>query len=160
MTFYVDYVGPLQAALGSRDIKVDITLREKLEFVIEERPVISPYSDSENLNRTIMVYSLEEVLTEKLCALIGRTEPRDLYDTLYLFETGQVGCPAVAIAFPGKAKTKEVDPRRLSKILTAKKATIQALWENRLRHQVDDLPDLNTVIRKTNRFFRQYKIGH
>ena len=78
LTFYVDYVGPLQAQLGSRDIKVDITLDEQLIFPLEEKVIISPYSDSEELKRKLKVYSLEEVLTEKLCALIGRTEPRDL----------------------------------------------------------------------------------
>ena len=33
LTFYVDYTGPLQAQLGSRDIKVDITLGEQLLFL-------------------------------------------------------------------------------------------------------------------------------
>lgn len=37
--FFIDYVGPLQGALGSRDLKVDITRKEILEFDIEERPI-------------------------------------------------------------------------------------------------------------------------
>ncbi len=38
--------------------------------------------------RTIALptYALEEILTEKLRALMGRTEPRDLYDVYWLFE--------------------------------------------------------------------------
>lgn len=158
LTFYIDYVGPLQAQLGSRDIKVDTTLSEQLEFPLEEKTIVSPYSDSQGLQRTINVYSLEEVLTEKLCALIGRTEPRDLFDTLYLFELGTIDHQAVADAFPSKAQSKGYDPKRLAKILVGKKATIERLWENRLAHQVDELPDLDAVIRKTNRFFRQYKL--
>jgi predicted nucleotidyltransferase component of viral defense system len=158
LTFYIDYVGPLQARLGIRDIKVDITLSEQLEFPLKEKPVLSPYSDSKGLRRKLNVYTLEEVLTEKLCALIGRTEPRDLFDTLYLFDLGSFDYQAVAMAFPEKAKSKKVDPKRLSKILASKKSTIERLWENRLAHQVDELPDLEGVIRKTNRFFRQYKL--
>lgn len=158
LTFYVDYVGPLQARLGSRDIKVDITLGEELEFLLEEKIIKSPYSDTQESKKKLKVYSLEEILTEKLCALIGRTEPRDLYDALYLFEAGVIDYQAVTDAFPRKAKSKNVDPKRLSRILTTKKSTIERLWENRLRHQVDDLPDLDAVIRKTNRYIRQYKI--
>lgn len=158
LTFYIDYVGPLQARLGSRDIKVDITLSEQLEFPLEEKAIISPYSDSQNLRRKLEVYSLEEILTEKLCALIGRTEPRDLFDTLYLFDLGSIDYQAVAMAFPEKAKSKDIDPKRLSKILVSKKSTIERLWQNRLAHQVDELPDLEAVIRKSNRFFRQYKL--
>ena len=157
LTFYIDYVGPLQSQLGSRDIKVDITLNEQLEFPIEEKTVVSAYSDSQGLKSKLRVYSLEEVLTEKLCALIGRTEPRDIYDALYLFELGTIDHQAVAYAFPSKAKSKGYDPKRLSKILIGKKSTIERLWQNRLAHQVDELPDLDAVIRKTNRFFRQYR---
>ena len=157
LTFYVDYVGPLQAQLGSRDIKVDITLSEQLEFPVEEKVIVSAYSDSQELQKKLKVYSLEEILTEKLCALIGRTEPRDIYDTLYLFELGTIDHQAVAYAFPSKAQSKGYDPKRLPKILVSKKSTIERLWQNRLAHQVDELPDLDAVIRKINRFFRQYK---
>ena len=156
LTFYVDYMGPLQAQLGSRDIKVDITLDEQLIFPLEERLVVSPYSDSEGLNRKLKVYSLEEVLTEKLCALIGRTEPRDLYDLHYLFDFGHLDYRAVADAFPIKAQSKDVDKRKLKQVLQERQPTIAKLWENRLAHQVDDLPHLEAVIRKTNRYFRQY----
>ena len=35
ITAYISFVGPLQAKLGSRDIKVDFTLSEKLIFFVE-----------------------------------------------------------------------------------------------------------------------------
>lgn len=47
LTFYVDYVGPLQGCLDSRDIKVDVTLEEILAFPLEARVIISPYSDQQ-----------------------------------------------------------------------------------------------------------------
>jgi len=156
LTYYIDYTGPLQVRLGSRDIKVDITLTERLMFPIEEKVIISPYTDSKELRKKIKVYSLEEVLTEKLCALISRTEPRDLYDLYYLFELGNPDCQAVAEAFPIKAQSKHIDRRKLQRVLQERQSTIARLWENRLAHQVDELPHLEAVIRKTNRYFRQY----
>lgn len=158
LTFYIDYVGPLQARLGSRDIKTDITLTEKLEFPLEEKVIISPYSDSKGLRRKLKVYSLEEILAEKLCAVIGRTEPRDLYDLYYLLELRDLDYQAVASAFPVKAKSKDIDHRRLSRLLQERKPTMARLWTQRLAHQVDELPELETVIRQTNRSFRQYKL--
>lgn len=90
LTFYVDFVGPLQAKLCSRDIKVDFTLDEKLYYPVLEKPVKAPYSDCKDSKNEIKAYSLEEILAEKLCALIGRTEPRDLYDAYFLLEVGQL----------------------------------------------------------------------
>jgi len=159
LTFYVDFVGPLQASLGSRNIKVDFTLIEKLVFSTEERVIKAPYSDCKGLKRKLKTYSLEEVLTEKLCALIGRTEPRDLYDAHYLFNLGNLNYQEVAEGFRSKAESKKIDPRRLSSILRQKEATIATLWEIRLAQQVDELPHLEAVIRKTNKYFRQYGIA-
>lgn len=158
LTFYIEYVGPLQATLGGRHIKVDITLVEQLEFPVLTKAILSPYSDSPEHAETLQVYSLEEVLTEKLCALITRTEPRDLYDTDYLFQLGSVDHQAAAIAFPAKASFKNVDTQRLARTLIGKKPTFARLWENRLAHQVDNLPDLDAIIRQVNRNFRKYDL--
>ncbi len=84
LTFYVQFIGPLLGRLGSRDVKIDFTFKEVLIFPLEEKSILTPYSDSKDLERKITVYSLEEILTEKLCALAGRTEPRDLFDTHFL----------------------------------------------------------------------------
>lgn len=156
LTFYIEYVGPLQAALGGRHIKVDITLVEQLEFEVLEKVVLSLYSDTLENAETLQAYSMEEVLTEKLCALISRTEPRDLYDIDQLFKLGNVDHEAVAMAFPAKALFKNVDTRRLARVLVEKKRPVASMWENRLTHQVDDLPDLDAVIRQVNRAFRKY----
>jgi predicted nucleotidyltransferase component of viral defense system len=155
LTFYVDYVGPLQGRLDSRDIKVDVTFEEMLAFPLIERPIISPYSDSRELGKNITAYSLEEVMTEKLCALIGRTEPRDLYDLRFLFEVGSIDYRLVAHAFPEKARNKHVEPKRLARILNERRATLARLWESRLAHQVDDLPHLDATIRQVNKGIRQ-----
>lgn len=159
LTFYVDFVGPLQARLGSRNVKVDFTLIEKIIFSTEKRVIKAPYSDCKGLKRKLKTYALEEVLTEKLCALIGRTEPRDLYDAHYLFNLGSLNYQEVVEGFRSKAESKKVDPKRLLSILQQKEATIAKLWEIRLAQQVDELPHLEVVIRKTNKYFRQYGIA-
>jgi predicted nucleotidyltransferase component of viral defense system len=57
-TIYLNYVGPLQAALTSRFLKVDFSQDENLAFPTEERPVQSPYSDCQGQQATLVVYSM------------------------------------------------------------------------------------------------------
>lgn len=78
--FYVDYIGPLGGNIGSRDIKIDITRGEKMEFFPEQRNVYITYTDLPEDSFVLSCYPLSEVLIEKMAALMGRTEPRDLYD--------------------------------------------------------------------------------
>ncbi len=94
-------------------------------------------------------------MTEKLCALIGRTEPRDPYDLRFLFELGSLDYQSVAHAFPEKARNKHLDPKRLPRILNERKAILDRLWENRLAHQVDNLPHLDATVRQVNKGVRQ-----
>lgn len=67
-TFYLRYVGPLPAG-GA--VKVDITIREQLEFPLEARPVLRAYREFSDLpdGRVIQAYSLAETATEKVLAL-------------------------------------------------------------------------------------------
>jgi len=152
LTAYVNFVGPLQARLDGRDIKVDFTLSEKLVFPIKAMAVHSGYSDM--INRTIAAYSLEEILIEKLCAIIGRTEPRDIYDAHFLCGMKDIDFYRIADAFRGKAEFKGVDPSRLNNVLERKKLTLARMWDTRLRHQIKDLPHIEEVLRELKRSFK------
>lgn len=93
-TFYLGYEGPLPAPAGGREVKVDITIRERLVFPIEDRPVLRGYMEYADLpdGAKIRAYSLGEIVAEKVVALMdrARNEPRDLYDVWYLVEGGHV----------------------------------------------------------------------
>jgi predicted nucleotidyltransferase component of viral defense system len=52
---------------------MDFTFDEELVFPINHESVLVQYSDCSSVSKSLDVYSLEEILTEKLCALIGRT---------------------------------------------------------------------------------------
>jgi uncharacterized protein len=67
-TFYLRYAGPLP---GNNDVKVDVTLNEVLSFPLEDRPVLRGYPEFADLpeNRSILVYSLNEIAAEKTVAL-------------------------------------------------------------------------------------------
>lgn len=87
-TFYLTYIGPLPGK--AKEVKVDISFRETLLQPIKELPIIQTYDEYSDFidDATIQVYSLNEVVIEKICALHSpsRNEPRDLYDIYYLIE--------------------------------------------------------------------------
>ncbi|MCL4473907.1 MAG: nucleotidyl transferase AbiEii/AbiGii toxin family protein [Actinobacteria bacterium] len=156
LTAYVNFVGPLQARLDSRSIKLDFTLTEKLIFPIEAQKIHSPFSDA--VRKKFATYSLEEILVEKLCAIIGRTEPRDIYDVNYLFGVGDIDFHKIPDAFREKAEFKGIDPERLSGSLNDKKDKYERMWETRLKHQIKHLPHLAEVLRELNRNLRKYDL--
>jgi Nucleotidyl transferase AbiEii toxin, Type IV TA system len=69
-TFYLNYQGPLPAP---NSVKVDITIAEARCFPIEQRPVLRAYPEFNELpeDRAISVYSLNEIATEKVVALLA-----------------------------------------------------------------------------------------
>lgn len=152
LTAYVNFVGPLQARLDSRSIKVDFTLTEKLIFPIDPKEIHSPYSDA--VNRSLPTYTLEEILVEKLCAIIDRTEPRDIFDVNYLFGVDEIDIHSITDAFRQKAEFKGIDPGKLRVSLNGKKDKYARMWESRLRHQVKELPYLAEIVRRLNRNLR------
>jgi len=153
ITVYIGFVGPLQARLGRRFIKVDFTLSEKIMFNIMPKIIYSEFSDA--IKKNIKAYSLEEILVEKLCAMVSRTEPRDIYDVDFLFKQ-ELDFGSLPAALIEKAIFKGIDIHNIKKILELKKTTIEKMWENRLSSQVKSLPDLDGVLRNINKNLRKY----
>jgi predicted nucleotidyltransferase component of viral defense system len=154
-TFYLNYVGPLRGDLSSRFVKTDFTRDELLLFPLIKAPLLAPYSDCRGRSETLYVYSLEETLAEKLCALLARTEPRDLYDIHHLLAHRLADVEAVSFRLGEKMAHKGLNPAALGDILSRKQDIFRRLWEPRLRGQMPNLPHLDTVIRETNRWLRQ-----
>ncbi len=151
--FYIDYVGPLKGNMGSRDLKIDITRGEILETAIEPKPIFRTYSDLEEEFK-LQCYSLSEVLIEKMAALMGRTEPRDLYDFWYLTEVERIDTSKNAFSFHHKAKRKNQDPEKFAEKVLAKEAALKRDWDKKLASQIHDLPKYDDVFREAKRHFK------
>lgn len=154
LVFYVNYVGPLQANIDSRDIKIDITRGEILEFEIETKPLIITYSDLPPDSFVLRCYSLPEVLVEKMAALMGRTEPRDIYDFWYLTEQDGLKPKDYRGEFERKATNKKHDPAKLEEKVLAKEKNFKKDWERKLENQMDELPKFDDVFRESKRNFK------
>jgi len=81
------YEGPLPSVSG-KEVKVDITIREKIVYPVEEKIILRGYEEYEDLPEDVAIctYSINEIAAEKVVALLdrARNEPRDLYDIWYL----------------------------------------------------------------------------
>ena len=155
-TFYLRYTGPLP---GNNDAKVDITIHEVLSFPIADRTVLRGYAEFADLpeNRSILVYSLEEIAAEKTLALTdpARNEPRDLYDLWYLTTNGELQLDHFLPAICQKLEFREKPCKDLQAALAQKEARLRALWNTRLSYQMAALPPFEQVFREMRRTFRQ-----
>jgi len=151
--FYIDYVASLQGNMGSRDLKIDITRGEILETAIEQRNIYRNYSDLEE-DFTLQCYSLAEVLIEKMTALMGRTEPRDLYDFWYLTEIERLDVSDYIYSFNSKSEHKKHDPKKFMEKVLGKETAFKRDWERKLASQIHDIPEYAEVFRGAKRHFK------
>jgi predicted nucleotidyltransferase component of viral defense system len=154
MAFYINYVGPLQANINSRDVKIDITRDEIMEYGIEQLNVFREYSDLPEELFSLQCYSLPEVLIEKMAALMGRTEPRDLYDFWYLTENERMSTKENKPEFERKAKNKNQDPAKFETKVLMKEKNLKQAWDRKLENQIHDLPKFDDVFREAKRNFK------
>lgn len=158
-TFYLGYEGPLPASAGGRELKVDITIRERLVFPLEDRPVLRGYEEYADLpdDAKIRVYSLGEILAEKVVALTdrARNEPRDLYDVWHLVDGGHVDLTEVAAAIRQKWDFRGKKLADVRGEFAAKEPRYRKLWGTRLTGQMAALPELDQVYRTVRRALRR-----
>ena len=157
-TFYLRYEGPLPR---SNDVKVDMTLREKLVHPLLERPVLRGYEEFSDIpeNRLLLAYSLNEIATEKTLALAdrARNEPRDLYDLWHL--TSNEGIELGPLADGMRAKAGVFAENRAEGLAEEPSALrrlgLRTLWDKRLGYQMAALPEFDEVFRAVQRTLRQ-----
>lgn len=157
-TFFMGYEGPLPGTVG-KEIKVDVTIQEKIFFPIEERTVIKEYEEYADLaaGSKIQVYSIAEIAAEKVVALLdqARNEPRDLYDIWYLTSHGHIDISTIVEGVKEKWKFRGKILTDVNKVFLQKEARLKMLWEMRLSSQMAMLPEFNGVYREVKRKLRQ-----
>lgn len=154
--FFIEYIGPLGGK--SDHIKTDIARGEKIEFEVEKKKMLNLYSDIREENKTIITcYSLEEMLIEKMVALMGRTIPRDLYDFVFLTNIEGIELQDVFTEFQKKAEHKGYNPGEFVQKVTEKEKILEKAWTVNLSYQVRDLRKFKDVWRDFNKQLRKFE---
>jgi hypothetical protein len=158
LTFYITYQGPLPAA-SPKEVKVDITIRERLVRPVEDRAVLRGYEEYADLpdDALVRAYALEEIAVEKLVALTdkARNEPRDLYDLWHLTAGGHVDLALLIPELESKLAFRGRRRDAMTTELAAKEARYKKLWTVRLGQQMATLPPFEDVFRAVRRSLRE-----
>ncbi len=156
-TFYLAYEGPLPTS-STKEVKVDITIRERIVCPLQERPVVRGYEEYDDLpdDCSIWAYALDEIVVEKIVALTdrARNEPRDLYDVWHLTSEGHVDLDMLLPEIDSKLEFRERTRDGFGDELARKEKRYKKLWAARLGAQMADLPPFDQVYRAVSRAMR------
>lgn len=139
LQFKVQYTGPL----GKNWFKIDVTPEPPIAQV-HSLPLSASYSDYPSFR--VAVESLEEMLAQKLRALVERKKVRDYYDVWRMCRL-DVDRKAVPELFARKLSVKRTKWSGLSDIFPPNIAEVlEGYWENELGRLVDPVPEMETVL--------------
>jgi uncharacterized protein len=137
----VQFVGPLNF---TNRIKHDISLKEKMVLEPERRPIRINYSDLPEFE--VLVYSLSEILAEKIRSIMQRGYSRDYYDVWRLLKENEFKDSEIRKLLKMKCELNGIkyepsllfDEKRLSEA--------QSFWEKGLLYLTRELPKFEVVI--------------
>ncbi|MBN1380302.1 MAG: nucleotidyl transferase AbiEii/AbiGii toxin family protein [Deltaproteobacteria bacterium] len=157
-TFFIAYEGPLPGT-AVKEVKVDITIKEKIVFPVASNPVLKTNDEYNDLpdDAKISVYPITEITSEKISALLdpARNEPRDLYDLWYLSTNKYVALAELTGAVAQKMKFRGNELIDVKENFTRKEARLKKLWGVRLSVQMACLPEFDEVYRAALRELKQ-----
>ena len=134
------YYGPWNYGGSPRSIRIHVNRDESLVFPTNVLPVLHQYSDRKELPIvSIQVYSLEEMMAEKLRAFSGQRKhsiPHDIFD-LYHLSKNVTSVENVLEGFPLKCKIKglSLDAIDLGKVV-ARRSEYENNWQQSLEYLV------------------------
>lgn len=122
-------------------IKFDITKpeKEKILLPLEKMKIFHIYSD--DCSSTALVYSIHEIIAEKMRSIFERTRARDVYDVWYISKN--IDTAQAFVIFPAKCEFKKLTPD--IEDMLDRKQDFQIAWSGSLGHQLKVLPDFELV---------------
>lgn len=136
---------------GIKELKVDI-LKDYYIPKHERKRLLFSYPEFKNKNLILETYALESVVCDKIGRILDvDNEPRDLYDLWYLLKLN-LDIKIIRKEFKNKYGYEILIPNLLREIV---KDDYKQNWENRLIHQIFDLPDFNMVIKDLNKLIKK-----
>lgn len=157
----ISYRGPVSPTGGGWPrIKLDLTADERLVLPPLETPIFHPYSDAPENGIVVRAYAYEEAFAEKIRALAERTRPRDLYDVVNLYRNTRVRSSSAVIldVLAQKCAFKGIPVPRAAD-LEPHRAELAATWGQMLRHQLPELPPVDSFWDVLPEFFAWLESG-
>jgi len=155
INFYVNYIGPLGGQGSNKKVKVDISRNEQLVFEPVIKRIFTNYSDLKE--HSLLCYTLEEILVEKMRSIMQRMQARDFYDIWYLLEIHEMDIDFYVSEFKTKCESKDLQATDFPEKLIERIPQYKGRWQSSLKGQIKDLPDFGQVERETLRHIKKMK---
>lgn len=145
---------PLSSERWMTKIKLEISTREICILPHNYRDIIHPYSDGISGDLSIPCYSIKEIISEKLRALIQRSyiAPRDYYDIFNLTsDMDSKEWNSVKNLFLCKMDHKNISYKGPDQLVNEKNLNlVKKAWHSSITHQIDpdSIPSRDTIIEK------------
>lgn len=147
---------PLPVNRWQDKIKLDIVFSEITMDSHQKRNIIHPYSDKDLINNQVNTYSYNEIIAEKLRALIQRNRPRDIYDSWYFaVNTDSGNFPVIKELLFKKALHKRIKINSVEQFINEQKFNANKLaWQQSLQNQLNstNIPDFDQAYRIVGNF--------
>jgi len=131
-------------SLGKNVIRMDISLSETLVTKPLKMGKTDDYSDS--LSFTILVYSLDEIMLEKLRSIIQRGKSRDYFDVWMLLNKNKFDKDKIKELFIEKCKFKNIKPDYELFFEDTKLNEARDFWEKGLARLMKEVPVFDTIL--------------
>ena len=119
-------------------LRIDINFKNKIIKGFNVRNYISDYIDINPFSLRIL--KPEEIISEKIHAILNRKKARDLYDLFFLLRIAEFDKILV------EEKLKIFDMKYDKKVIVKKIVDLKIIWEKELKTFIlDELPDFDSV---------------
>ena len=136
------------ALIGRNWAKVDVTREKPIDQTVE-RPIHRGYSDYPHFSTK--VESVEEILAQKLRAILERRKCRDYYDVWKLTEP-RVDLDRVKKMFARKCRFKQIEFKGFDQFFPPDIVQVlRPYWEHELGRLTQPLPDIETVMHELDK---------
>ena len=142
------YEGPLRKSSGQKNnVRVDIAFEEQLISEPVKKEILSGYAD--DIDSELVVYSLEEIISEKLRSILQRGKSQDYYDVWVLLKDykNDFSNESLWEILKGKCKFKDIPVPVTADFMNPERAEeARQYWELDLARQLSKFPDVDTVL--------------
>ncbi|MBN1137318.1 MAG: nucleotidyl transferase AbiEii/AbiGii toxin family protein [Anaerolineae bacterium] len=142
----LSFVGPLQ---HPNSVKIDISLREKVQLAPRRIALTTPYGPS----FLVPCMALEEILAEKVRAVLMRRVPRDYFDLWLLLQREDI--PFAALPGLIRAKLDTVGRPYTPHLIWEEADALKRLWDDDLRQLMRDVPPFDVMFDQLRTLFEE-----
>ncbi len=143
MNYVIRVKGPLNQKLDQlQNIKIDISLRNDIIFKPDLKYLSPIYPDITTFSLSVM--NINEILAEKIAAIIERTKMRDIYDSHYLLAVRKLVYDESLVVKKMHKRKERFSKEELKKKLDEAKNRMK--WRSELAYIVNPLPDNIRII--------------